>query len=128
MTTILVVDDEDDMRLLVRMAIGMADEGLEIVAEAADGAEAMTVWRGLDGAPQPDVVILANRMPRSDGVEVARQILLERPQQIVVLYSSFLDDRTRAEAAGVGIAACVTKDALGMLPQIIRTLVAPTRS
>lgn len=127
MTTILVVDDEDDMRLLVRMAMDMAGETFEIVAEAADGAEAIAIWRGLAGPSQPDVVILDNRMPHANGVDIARQILQERPQQIVVLFSSFLDDRIRAEAAGVGVAACVTKDDVATLPLIISRLAASAR-
>lgn len=124
MTTILVVDDEVDMRLLVRMAMDMAGDGFEIVAEAADGAEAMRVWRKLAGPSRPDVVIVDNHLPLSDGLEVARQILLERPQQIVVLFSSFLDHQIRAQAAGAGIAACVAKDDVAALPQLINRLIA----
>ena len=124
MTTILVVDDELDMRLLVRTVIEIANDGLEVVAEAVDGAEAMTVWRGLDGPPQPDVVILDNRMPHASGVEVARQILQERPDQLLVLYSAYLDDAVRAEAASAGIAECLTKADVQRLPDVIRELAA----
>jgi DNA-binding NarL/FixJ family response regulator len=121
-TTILIVDDEIDMRILLRSAIAMASEGLEVVAEASDGIEAIDVWRALDGPPVPDVVILDNRMPRQTGIEAARQILGERPGQIIVLYTSFLDDTLREEALEIGIAACVAKDEMDTLPNLIREL------
>lgn len=123
MTTMLIVDDELDMRMLVRLVIEMANNGLSIVGEAASGAEALRVWRDLD-EPQPDVVILDNRMPGLDGLEVARQILAERPDQLIVLYDAYLDERVRGEAAEVGIVRCVTKDELDHLPAVVREVTA----
>jgi CheY-like chemotaxis protein len=122
MTTMLIVDDELDMRMLVRLVIEMANNGLSIVGEAADGAEALQIWRDLDGPPVPDVVILDNRMPELTGLEVAREILDERPSQLIVLYSAFLDDTVRSRAAEMGISRCVSKDELDRLPALIREL------
>ncbi|HEY9558603.1 MAG TPA: response regulator transcription factor [Acidimicrobiales bacterium] len=124
MATMLIVDDELDMRMLVRVVIEMANDGLSIVGEAADGHEAIRVWRDLDGPPVPDVVILDNRMPGLSGLDVARAILAERPSQIIVLYSAFLDDDVRAAAAQIGIARCVSKHDLEMLPGLVRELTA----
>jgi YesN/AraC family two-component response regulator len=122
MTTMLIVDDELDMRMLIRIVIEMANNGLSIVGEAADGAEAIEVWRDLDGPPVPDVVILDNRMPRLTGLEVAKQILAERPDQLILLYSAFLDDAVRNAAAEMGIARCVSKQELEQLPTLVREL------
>jgi CheY-like chemotaxis protein len=122
-TTMLIVDDELDMRVLVRAVIEMANEDLSVIAEAADGIEALRVWRDLDGPPEPDVVILDNRMPGMSGLEAAEQILSERPQQIIVLYSAFLDDTVRAKAAEIGITTCVSKAELESLPGLIRELI-----
>lgn len=122
MTTMLIVDDELDMRMLIRLVIEMANNGLSIVGEAADGVEAIRVWRDLDGPPVPDVVILDNRMPRLSGLEVAEQILQERPGQLIVLYSAFLDDAVRTRAAEIGITRCVSKQELQSLPSLIREL------
>jgi Response regulator containing CheY-like receiver domain and AraC-type DNA-binding domain len=122
MATMLIVDDELDMRMLIRIVIEMANHGLSIVGEAADGEEAIQVWRDLDGPPVPDVVILDNRMPRLTGLEVAEQILQERPDQLIVLYSSFLDDAVRARAAAIGITRCVSKQELEQLPSLVREL------
>jgi YesN/AraC family two-component response regulator len=124
MTTMLIVDDEMDMRMLVRVVIEIANDGLSIVGEAADGAEALRVWRDLDGPPEPDVVILDNRMPELTGLEVAEQILAERPAQLIVLYSAFLDEEVREAAARIGIARCVSKEDLDRLPAVIRELTA----
>lgn len=118
-TTILVVDDEVDMRILVRVVVELANHGLTIVGEAADGQEALDTWRALDGPPEPDVIILDNRMPHLSGIEVAERMLRERPQQLIVLYSAFLDDELRASAEATGIAVCVTKEHLARLPEII---------
>jgi CheY-like chemotaxis protein len=117
--TILVVDDEMDMRTLVRVVIDLANHGLSIVGEAADGLEALHLWQELD---DPDVIILDNRMPGASGLEVAGSILSRRPGQLIVLFSAFLDDEIRAEAAAVGIAACVSKDDVYRLPEVIWAL------
>lgn len=122
MTTMLIVDDELDMRVLVRIVIEMANDGLSIVGEAADGAEALQVWRDLDGPPVPDVIILDNRMPELSGLEVAEEILKERPGQLIVLYSAFLDDAVRARATELGISKCVSKNELEQIPNVVREL------
>jgi two-component system chemotaxis response regulator CheY len=124
MTTMLIVDDELDMRMLVRIVIEMANNGLDIVGEAADGPEALQIWRDLDGPPVPDVVILDNRMPGLSGLEVAEQILQERPDQLILLYSAFLDDAVRARAAEIGVTRCVSKQELDALPDLVRRLTA----
>jgi DNA-binding NarL/FixJ family response regulator len=120
MTTMLIVDDELDMRMLIRLVIQMANNGLSIIGEAA---EALRVWRDLEDE-QPDVVILDNRMPVLSGLDVAREILSERPDQLIVLYSAYLDERVRAEAAAVGITRCVAKDELDLLPTVVREVTA----
>jgi len=122
--TILVVDDEVDMRMLVRVVINLANHGLTIVGEASDGAEAIEAWRDLDGPPAPDVIILDNRMPNLSGIEAAELILAERPDQVIVLYSAFLDDQIRANARSVGIARCVSKEHIDQLPEVIWELTA----
>lgn len=127
MAAILVADDELDVRLLVRMVIEMAGDGWEIVAEVADGVEAVKRWRRLSGPARPDVVILDNRMPRASGLEAARQICSEDPRQLVVLCSAFLDEQLRAEAAEAGIAACLTKGEIPTLPRLLRELLATAR-
>lgn len=123
-TTILIVDDELDMRMLVRVIIDLANRGWSIVGEAADGMEAVKAWRDLNGPPVPHVIVLDNRMPELTGLEAAAEILAERPEQHIVLYSAFLDDNVRREAATIGVRECVTKDELDRLPEVIDSILA----
>ena len=118
---VLVVDDEVDMRTLVRIVIDVANHGLSVVGEAQDGREALAMWHDPDGPPA-DVVVLDNRMPGPSGLEVAGSILSQRPDQLIVLFSAFLTDDIRRAAADIGIAACITKDQLHDLPEVIWSL------
>ncbi len=65
----LVVDDEEPARTKLRSFLE-AEEGIEIVGEAADGGEAIEAILELS----PDLVFLDIQMPRVDGFEVVRQI------------------------------------------------------
>ena len=124
--TVLIIDDEIDMRMLVRVVIDMANTGLKVVGEAADGPEGIEVWRALNGPPVPDVIVLDNRMPLLSGLEVAELILQERPDQKIVLFSAFLDDEVRTAAESVGVSACVTKEDAAQLPDLIRRVLQST--
>jgi YesN/AraC family two-component response regulator len=120
--TTLIVDDDLDMRLLIRLVIEMANEGLRVVGEAADGVEALEVYEALGPPEIPDVVILDNRMPNMSGLEAAKRILERFPEQVVILYSAFLDADVRKEATELGIAACLTKNEVDSLPERIHQL------
>src|SRR5687768_17066151 len=90
----LIVDDDDDLRFLVRTIIEAANEGLSVAGEARDGDEAVDQWR----THRPDVVVLDYRMPGRTGLEVAAEILAEQPDQSIILFSAYLDDETRQRA------------------------------
>lgn len=108
----LIVDDDDDMRFLLRVLIEAANEGLAVAAEARSAEEAVVQWR----EHQPDVVVLDNRMPGRSGLEVAAEILAEQPDQSIILFSAFLDDETIARAEALGVRACLSKDRYDELP------------
>jgi len=112
---VLIVDDEDDMRALVRATIEIADQGLSVAAEADDGETAVKTWR----EERPEVVVLDHRMPGENGLETARRILAEHPEQAIVLFSSFLDREVTREAARVGIRTCLSKDDIKQLPEVL---------
>lgn len=67
MPTILVVDDEKDIRDLIALNLGR--EGFEVL-EAADGLQAVALAR----AKEPDLVILDIMMPHQDGIAAFRQL------------------------------------------------------
>ena len=117
--TILLVDDERDIRELARLVLEM--DGLQ-VNEAVDGPAALERYAELNPPPQPSVVVLDNRMPGMTGVEVAERMLSIYPDQVIVLFSAFLDPATEDAAAAVGVTACVSKSDMKRLPQIVRGL------
>jgi two-component system response regulator YesN len=114
----LVVDDEEDIRFLIRMVIRNAGGDMAVVGEAADGNEAL---ENID-AQDPDVVILDQRMPGLTGIETAREIIRRRPDQKIVLCSAYLDPELRREAEGVGIVVCIAKGEIKRIPQLLREL------
>lgn len=118
--TVLVADDEPDMRELARVFLEM--DGFDVVGEAVDGGEALQRFVSLDPPPVPTIVLLDNRMPVMSGLEAAERILHEHPAQLVVLFSAHLDETVEREARDLGVAACVSKMDTANLPTILREL------
>jgi DNA-binding NarL/FixJ family response regulator len=112
----LIVDDEEDIRVLIRMVIKTGGEDLSVCGEAADGAEALDHIDEQD----PDVVILDQRMPGLSGIDTAREILKRRPGQGIVLCSAFLDTELRREAEAAGIRVCLPKGDIRRIPEVLR--------
>lgn len=98
---VVIADDERMVRTALRVILD-AEAGLEVVGEAATGAEAVSVVRAL----RPDVVLMDVRMPEIDGIRATEQILgtLDRPPRIVVVTTfendSYVYDALVAGAAG----------------------------
>lgn len=108
---VLIVDDEFDMRLLLRAVLERSNR-FEVVGEAFDGASAVEAARQL----KPELVVLDYRMPDANGVEVARMILAEHPGLPILLFSAIVDENMQADAARAGIGACLSKERLFDLP------------
>jgi DNA-binding NarL/FixJ family response regulator len=81
-TRILLADDHTVVRTGLRMVLDAAPD-LEVVAEAADGIEA--VDRAL--AEEVDLAILDVAMPRRTGLQAARELARRRPQMRVLMLS-----------------------------------------
>ncbi|MBV8066143.1 MAG: response regulator [Actinobacteria bacterium] len=93
---ILVAEDETIIRLDLKEMLERA--GFEVVAEARDGDEAVSLAR----SEQPDLAIMDVKMPKADGIEAARRILDERPIPIVMLTAYGQEELvSRAVEAGV---------------------------
>ena len=119
----LIVDDDIDMRTLVRVILEAANRGIDVVAEAVDGVDALAVFERLDPPPVPTVVILDNRMPGMTGLDVAREIRRRLPGQRIILFSAFVTPEIRAEAREIGIDACLDKGDYMRLPDLVMELV-----
>jgi CheY-like chemotaxis protein len=99
----MVVEDTDHVRRMLTSMLSL--DGFEIVAEAANGEEAVAAVATAD----PDVIVIDYKMPAMDGLTVARQVRETRPQQVVILYTAYVDDAIEREAAAAGVSLCVDK-------------------
>ncbi|HEX4906533.1 MAG TPA: response regulator transcription factor [Acidimicrobiales bacterium] len=111
----MIVDDDEDMRFLLRAIIERANAGLQVAAEAGGADEALEQWR----AVRPDVIVMDHRMPGTTGLQVATQILAEDADQSIILFSAYLDDDLIATADAVGIRACISKDRYDEIPDAL---------
>jgi DNA-binding NarL/FixJ family response regulator len=103
---VLLADDQRVVREGLGTLLGLLD-GIELVATAADGAEAVELARRHD----PDVVLMDLRMPRVDGIEAIRRLaaLGERPRAIAL--TTYADDASVLGALRAGARGYLTKDA-----------------
>lgn len=85
MTRVMIVDDQEPMRRMVRKLLD-GQMGFSVVAEACDGDEALEI---VDDAA-PDLVLMDVQMPGMDGFETAAEMLRRRPGLSVALAS--MDD------------------------------------
>jgi DNA-binding NarL/FixJ family response regulator len=103
-TTVAVVDDQGLVRAGL-VSILRTQPDLTVVAEAADGDEAVRVVREVD----PDVVLMDVRMPGTDGIEATRRLAGAR-SAIVMLTTFDMDEHVYA-AMKAGAAGFLLKDA-----------------
>lgn len=131
---VLLVDDDPLVRAGLRIILSSASD-LDVVAEAADGAEAITAVR----AHRVDVALMDVRMPGVDGITATKQITaLPDPPKVIVLTTFHLDEYVfgalRAGASGfllkdtppAGIVGAVRLAAAGdamLSPSVTRTLI-----
>jgi DNA-binding NarL/FixJ family response regulator len=115
---VLIVDDEPDLRILLRTMLSI-DQRFEIAGEAGDGGEGLALFREL----RPDVLLIDQRMPVLEGLQVAAQVLADHPDQTVVLMSAFLNAAIIEEATALGVRSVVGKqDLVGITDEMLRLL------
>jgi DNA-binding NarL/FixJ family response regulator len=104
---VLIADDQKMVRAGFAMILSAQDD-IEVVAECADGVEALEAARRL----RPDVALLDIRMPRLDGLEVARRLaaIEDNPTRVVVVTTFDLDEYVHAALTG-GAVGFLLKDA-----------------
>jgi CheY-like chemotaxis protein len=100
---VMVVDDTDHVRRMLRNMLEL--DGFLVVAEAESGERAI---ESIDDA-DPDVVVVDYKMPEIDGLETARRIRVGRPDQVMILYTAFVDPELERKAREVGVAVVLGK-------------------
>ncbi|GLX22178.1 MULTISPECIES: response regulator [Streptomyces] len=105
MIRVLIADDQP----LVRRGLALIlapDPGIEVVGEAADGAEAVALAQEL----RPDVVVMDIRMPVLDGVAATARLAEVRPETRVLALSTFDMDEYVVAALRAGACGFLPKD------------------
>lgn len=122
--TIVVIDDDPLVRLALQSHIAEATD-MTIVAEAEDGDEAIAVIHNYD----PDVLLLDLRMPRLDGVEVAKLVRRSGLRQRIVVLTAWDNDRTVQQALAAGAHGFMLKaSAPSAIRQAIRDVIEGHRA
>ncbi len=104
---VLIADDQQLIRDGFRMILAAATD-IEIVGEASNGAEAVSLTRELS----PDVVLMDIRMPDLDGIEATRRILAQNhePKTSVLILTTFDLDEYVYDALRAGASGFLLKD------------------
>jgi DNA-binding NarL/FixJ family response regulator len=116
---ILIADDHALVREGLRTMLS-GEDGLEVIAEANDGRQALDICRELG----PDLVLMDVRMPVMDGLQATRKIKQEMPRTSVMMVTMHENPDYLFEAVKAGAAGYVLKDASGerLLGAVRRTL------
>ena len=107
MTSVLIADDQALVRAGFRMILD-AEDDLDVIGEASDGAEAVKLARQL----RPDVVLMDIRMPELDGIEATRRVaeLGTDPPVRVLMLTTFDLNEYVYEALRAGASGFLLKD------------------
>jgi DNA-binding NarL/FixJ family response regulator len=105
-TTVLIADDQELVRTGFRLILDL-EPGMDVVAEAADGAECVRAVARHD----PDVVLMDVRMPVLDGIQATRRLTEAHSRSRVLVLTTFDVDEYVFEALRAGAAGFLLKDA-----------------
>jgi RNA polymerase sigma factor (sigma-70 family) len=100
----VIADDQSLVRTGFRMIL--AADGIEVVAEAIDGTDAVSAVR----RTRPDVVLMDIRMPRMDGLEATRQIMAAGDDTRVIILTTYDLDHYVYGALTAGASGFLLKD------------------
>ena len=100
---VMLVDDVDHVRRMLKNMLDL--DGFVVVAEAASGQAALDAIDAAD----PDVVVIDFSMPDMDGIETARSIRSARADQVMIMYTAYLQPEVEQRAREVGVALVLGK-------------------
>jgi DNA-binding NarL/FixJ family response regulator len=102
----VIADDQSMVRHGFRVILE-SEPDIEVVAEAADGEQAVSAWRRF----APDVVLMDVRMPGKDGLEATREILTADTATRVIILTTFDLDEYVFESLRAGASGFLLKNA-----------------
>ena len=105
MIKILIADDHLIIRQGLRLILETEGD-FELVGEASDGAEALSLCKTL----QPDVVLMDLRMPNMDGLTAIETLKEKQPQIAVVILTTFNEDELMFRGLQAGARGYLLKD------------------
>jgi DNA-binding NarL/FixJ family response regulator len=118
MINVMLVDDQNLVRKGVRSLLELSEE-IEVIAEAADGAEAIRMIPEVN----PDVVLLDMRMPGLSGIDVLRELSQNNALPPTIILTTFDDDEVVLAGIRLGARGYLLKDiALADLVNAIKTV------
>ena len=100
---ILIVDDASFMRMMIKDIL--VKNGYEVVGEAADGAQAVTMYKEL----KPDLVTMDITMPEMDGITALKNIKAENPNAVVIMCSAMGQQAVVIDAIQAGAKDFIVK-------------------
>jgi len=124
MPSVLIVDDEDDIRFIIRWMIEEAGDDWSVAGEATSAEEAVSKWSEL----RPDFVVIDHFLRGPTGLEAAERILAQVPGQRIVLLSMIGDEGIERAAMSAGVTLCVSKAKLQDLPAVLAGLAGEPHS
>lgn len=105
---VLIADDHSIVRIGL-VALVNAEADMQVVAEAADGAQAFQLYR----QHRPELVLLDTRMPTQDGIETTRVIRAQFSDARILMLTAFDGDADIQRALDAGVQGYVLKSAAG---------------
>jgi two-component system response regulator DesR len=118
MIRVLLADDENLIRTALATLLAL-EEDIEIVAEAASGAEALAMAR----AHQPDVAVLDLQMPDRDGISVAAELSSTAPGCAIVIVTGHGRAGHLKHALAAGVRGFLPKTvSAGVLTDVVRSV------
>jgi DNA-binding NarL/FixJ family response regulator len=105
---VLIADDHEMVREGLQLILSEEAGKIEIVGQAANGAECVRLAAALD----PDVILMDLVMPGMDGIEATRQIRAKLPAARILILTSFVDDQRVRDALQAGAMGYLMKDML----------------
>lgn len=113
MTTLLIVDDNQEMRQIMKLITGKVSNK---IYECEDGDEVLDAFI----AYQPDWVVMDVEMKRMDGLKATAMLTKQYPKAKVIIVTKHDDMQTRQAAHNAGARFFLGKDDLILLRQLIQ--------